>query len=193
MSYQLDDFASQANIVVRKFFRDPTEATELNQLRIALGADASTHDTTLDTPARSTGLQPGAATNSPFINEMLLLINRGKAGNLSTISMANILGSIAPPTAPVNTVPPTITYTSGGSGAGTQPGAVYARGTGTWTPGGGVPSQQWYRGATPIAGSTGVSYSTQAADSGLSISCHVIMTLNGASSAPVASNSVAIT
>lgn len=190
MSYALSDFEAQLILTVGKFYRDPNEAAELNTLRIALGADATTHDATIQ--LAPPGLQPGNRANSPFVNAVLKLINRGKGGNLSTISMANIIGGIAPPGAPVNTVAPTITYVSGGGGAGTV-GASYALNTGTWVPTGGVRSNQWYSGGVAIPGATAVTYTAQASDSGSSIYGAVAMTLNGATSQPANSNSVAIT
>lgn len=189
MSYALSDFEAQLILAVGKFYRDPNEAAELNAIRIALGADATTHDATIQ--LAPPGLQPGNRANSPFVNAVLKLINRGKGGNLSTISMANIIGGVAPPGAPVNTVPPTISYQSGGGGAGTV-GALYIRTVGTWTPTGGIPSQQWYSGGAPVPGMTATSYTAQDSDSGNSIACAVQMTLNGQTSAPAMSNLVAI-
>lgn len=164
---------------------------ELNAIRIALGADNTTRDTTMQTaPA---GLQPGNAANTPFTNAVLRLVNAGKAGNLSTITMANIIGGIASPGPPVNTVAPTITYVNGGSGAGTV-GAAYASGVGTWVPPAAqnTRTNQWMRNnTTPIAGATAATYTAVAADSGNTIALQVTMT-NAGGSTPALSNVAAI-
>lgn len=170
MAYQLDDFQAQLNLAIGKFYTDPNEATELNAIRIALGGDATTGDVTLQIPP--SGLKPGNPFNSPFVNEILKLINRGKGGNLSTIAMANIIGGIVA-SPPQNVTAPTMTYVTGGSpGAGTV-GATYSNAFGTWNP----PvaqltmSRQWLSGGAQVG--TAATYTFQASDVGNMVLCAV--------------------
>lgn len=186
MSYALSDFEAQLILAVGKFYSDPNEATELNTIRIALGGDATTRDTTIQ--RAPSGLQPGNRVNSPFTNAILKLINRGKGGNLSTISMANIIGGITS-SPPINTVPPAINYVTGGTPG--EGGATYARNAGTWTPPGSTYTQQWLRNGTAIAGATGTTYITVVADVGTSLSCAVTATNTGGSTT-MNTNSIAI-
>ena len=188
MSVDPNTFEGRLQNLVKSWPFYPNIDAELNAIRIALGADTTTRDATLQLPP--VGLRPGNVANTPFTNQVLKLVNSGKGGNLSTITMANIIGGISM-SAPINTVPPALTYISGGTGAGTV-GAQYARSLGTWTPSGGTPSQQWFSGGSAIAGSTAATYTVQESDSGNSIGCAVTMTLNGMASAPAMSNLVAI-
>lgn len=190
MGMDLDTFQSKLQNLVNQWPFYGSWDSELNVIRVALGADTTTRDATLQLPP--VGLRPGNAANTPFTNAALKLINQGKAGNLSTISMANILGAVAPPGAPVNIVPPALTYVSGGGGPGNV-GSQYAAGPGTWNPNtGNTRTNQWYSGGAAIPGSTGPSYTAQASDSGNSIGCAVTMTNNGQASAPAMSNLVVI-
>jgi hypothetical protein len=188
MSYRVIDFANQLLLAMGTFPAYANQGSELDAIRLALGADSTSRDTTMQT-GPVVILRPGNVLNSPFTNTVLKLINRGKGGNLSTITMANVIGGINV-LPPVNTVAPTISYVSGGGGAGTV-GGQYASNSGTWNPTG-TPTRQWLRNGANIAGATGVAYTIIAADSGTSISCRVTMT-NSAGSNSVVSNSVAIT
>lgn len=189
MGYMLDDFQSQLLLAIGRFSSDPNATTELNQIRILLGGDATIGDVTLEIPP--SGLVPGNPFNSPFVNEILKLINRGKGGNLSTIAMANIIGGVAPPGGPINTTPPALTYVSGGGGPGNV-GSQYAAGAGVWNPStGNTRTNQWYSGGSPIAGATVGAYTAADTDSGNSIYCTVTMT-NAGGSGSANSNSVAI-
>lgn len=100
-----------------------------------------------------------------------------------------IIPSLQPPT---NTVAPSLTYVAGGGGAGNV-GSQYACGAGTWTPTPPAPTfqRQWIRNGSPIAGSTGTTYTIQTADIGTTINCLVTATNAAGSSAPTpASNPV---
>lgn len=165
----------------------PNVDPELNVIRIALGADATTRDTTLQTaPA---GLQPGNALNTPFTNAVLKLVNIGKAGNLSTITMANIIGGIST-APPQNTAAPTLTLVTGTAGT---VGATYANAFGTWVPPTAqlTMSRQWMSGGSPIAGATAGTYTIQASDSGNAVLC-AVTGMNVSGSTTVNSNSVTI-
>lgn len=188
MSMDIVTFANRAGLVMRTFARYPNLVAEANSVRVSLGADPTTRDATLQTaPA---GLRPGHRTQSTFTNALVHEVNKGKSGNLSTVTMANVIGSLTP-SPPAATAAPVITYVSGGGGAGTQPGAQYARSNGTWT-GSPTLTTQWLRNGANIAGQTAASYTTVAADAGVNLSCRVTGT-NANGSTPSVSNVVAIT
>ena len=92
---------------------NPNRLTELNAIASALATDPTTHDTTIETaPA---GLRPGQAPpiNSKFQNDILAVVNIGKAGGLTPLAMGNAitagLSSILPP---ANTAAPAVTGTA---------------------------------------------------------------------------------
>lgn len=188
MSYQIADFSGQMILVGRKNRGYPTLVAELQAIATALNADATTHDVTVTLPP--TAVKPGPGKTA-FTNEALLLVNRGKGGNLSNAAMATAinagLSQISPP---VNTVAPTITYVSGGTGAGTV-GAQYAGSFGTWSPPATSYARQWLRNGTAIGGATAASYTTVTADGGTSISCQVTG-MNAAGEGVAVSNAAAI-
>lgn len=103
--------------------------------------------------------------------------------------MIEIIPSLSPPSL---VTPPLLTYVAGGGGAGNV-GSQYACGAGSWTPNTPMPTftRQWIRNGSPIAGSTGTTYTIQTADIGTTINCLVTATNPAGSSAPVpASNPV---
>lgn len=91
-------------------------------------------------------------------------------------------------TPPVNTVLPAASIVSGGNVAGT---AILTCNTGTWT-GNPTYTRQWLRNGTSIAGATAITYTSQAADSGMNISCGVVAT-NAAGQVGATSNAIALT
>lgn len=103
--------------------------------------------------------------------------------------MTEVIPSLAPPT---NVTPPSLTYVTGGGGAGNV-GSIYSCNAGTWTPTAPMPvyTRQWLRDGDPIAGSTGTTYTIALADVGHIINCAVVATNPAGSSAPFpASNPV---
>lgn len=189
MSVAAADFQNQLLLIGRKNRAYPAMITEVQNIANALGTDTTTRDRTIS-------LHPApirvGQDKTPFTNEVNLLVNRGKAGNLANSVMASslnsALGQILPP---VNTLAPTITYVSGGGGAGTV-GAQYASSTGTWQAPTPTYTRQWLRNGANIAGATAASYTVVAADSGTTLSCRITAT-NPNGSTPIVSNSVPIT
>jgi hypothetical protein len=183
MSYDATTFQNKVNQIAAQYSRYANLATELTAIATALGSDITTRDATLQT-APVAGLKPGQITNSHFTNDILLVVNRGKGGNLSNATMATAINAARPPVPPANTAAPVI------SGTGAV-GNVLTRTTGTWT---GIPAptftNQWLRGATNIAGATGANYTLVAADSGTNCSCRVTGT-NSAGTANATSNAIA--
>ena len=183
MSFMIADFSGQIALVIAMYKWDPNAVAELNALATALTADVTTHSTELATaPA---GLIPGQASNKPLTNDMLLIINAGKAGNLTAAAMAAaITTAVGLDLVPVNTTAPVV------SGTGTV-GQTLTSTAGVWnyTPTG--YAYQWRRGATNIAGATSTTYVLVAADSGTSITCRVTAT-NASGVTAAASNAIAV-
>jgi hypothetical protein len=183
MSFQIADFAGQVRLNAMIHHHYPNMTAELNAIATALGSDTSTHDTTITTaPA---GLQPGAPGQSRFTNDVLLVVNAGKAGNLTNAAMAAaITAGIAGEIAPANTTAPV----ASGTGA---VGQNLTTTNGVWT---GSPTSfqyQWMRGGSNIAGATANIYALVGADSGTSVSCSVTA-VNAAGETSAQSNAIAV-
>ena len=182
MSYRIQDFVGEVAICSGIHRSNPNKLAELNAIAGLLATDPSTHSAEMTTaPA---GLQPGNAANTKFTNDILLLVNAGKSGNLTPLAMGNaITASLSQFLPPVNTSVPAVT------GTGTV-GQTLTCTNGNWTY---VPTEytyQWLRGATQITGATASTYVLVAADSGSSISCRVTAT-NAAGSTMIQSNAIA--
>jgi hypothetical protein len=184
MSYQIADFAGQVALNAKIHAAYPNRAAELNAIATALGSDTTTHDTTITTaPA---GLAPGAPGNSRFTNDVLLVVNAGKAGNLSNAAMAAaITAGLATEIPPVNTVAPVA------SGTGTV-GQTLSCTQGTWLYSPASWAYQWTRDGANISGAIAGGYTLVAADSTHSIACRVTAT-NLAGSTSATSNAIAVT
>lgn len=183
MSYQIADFASQVALNVMMHPAYPNRATELTAIATALGSDTTTHDTTIQ--AAPAALIPGQPGNSRFTNDVLLVVNAGKAGNLTNAAMAAaITAGLANEIPPTNTAAPVV------SGTGTV-GSNLTTTNGTWTYGQ-TYAYQWRRGGVNIAGATNATYALVGADSGTSVGCAVTSS-NPAGSATAFSNTIAVT
>jgi hypothetical protein len=185
MSYQLPDFVDQVALEARKFKYYPGDrAAELNAIASALATDPTKHDATI--AAAPAGLRPGAAANKNFTNAVLLVINRGKGGNLLPLDMGNaITGELSKIFVPLNTSPPVI------SGTATV-GSTLSSTNGNWTY---VPqsyTRQWRRGGVNIGGATAATYLLQPADSGTTITMQLVAHNAAGASAPIVSNGLAI-
>jgi hypothetical protein len=187
MSMDRVTFAHKLDLLVdQNPFSPATITAALNAAVTALGGDTTTYDATLQrAPA---GLIPGQRTNHKFTNELALLINRGKAGNLHTATMASLLTAAKPTSPPTNTAAPVASITVGTGVAGAT---TLSCSTGTWT-GSPALTYQWLRGAASIAGATNALYVTVAADSGTNVSCRVAG-VNAGGTVEVTSNAIAIT
>jgi hypothetical protein len=184
MTFQVSDFTAQVRLNALIHYAYPNRLAELNAITAALVVDGSTRDTTLTTaPA---GLRPGAAGNSSFTNDILLVVNAGKGGNLTPAQMATAintgLSQIIPPS---NTGLPVVT----GTGAVGQ--LLINASPGTWTPAGAVYTRQWLRNGVNIGGATANNYTTVVADAGTSVSCQVTAT-NPAGATSAVSNAIAV-
>jgi hypothetical protein len=183
MSYQIAAFTNEIKTTAAIHSGNPNRAAELTAIATALGSDTSTHDTTITTaPA---GLVPGAAGQTRFTNDCLLIVNAGKAGNLTNAAMAAaITGGLASELPPANTAAPVA------SGTGTI-GQNLTTTNGTWTNSPTSFQYQWMRGGSNIAGATAAIYALVGADSGNNVSCRVTA-INAAGSTSAQSNAIAV-
>ena len=183
MSFQIADFAGQVRLNTMIHHAYPNIAAELTAIATALGSDASTHDTTISTPPAA--LQPGAPANSHFTNDVLLVVNAGKGGNLTAAAMAAAINSgLASEIPPANTTAPVV------SGTGTV-GQNLTTTNGVWTNAPTAYIYQWMRGGSQIAGAINQVYALVGADSGNSVSCRVTAE-NPAGSTSALSNAIAV-
>ena len=58
----------------------------------AVKADLTKHDTTMETALGI--LKPGQPTNSRYINDITLIINKGKGGNLTAAQMGAAMDAV---------------------------------------------------------------------------------------------------
>ena len=182
MPMRVQDFLAEVILVVagHKYYGG-NRATELNALAAALNADTATRDVTLQSPS-SLATTPGYPSNSRFVNDVLLVVNRGKASGLNNTAMSNaISGALAQLLPPVNTTPPAVTGTA-------TVGSTLTTTVGIWTYVPTTYTYQWRRSGADIAGATATTYVIVTADKGNQLSCYVTAT-NAAGSTSVASNS----
>jgi hypothetical protein len=129
-------------------------------------------------------LRPGQATNTRFQNDILAVVNIGKAGGLTPLSMGNaITAGLSNFLPPVNTSAPVV------SGTATV-GSTLTTTVGNWTY---VPTSytyQWRRGATDIVGATASTNVIATPDKTFTLSC-LVTANNAAGSTSMASNSTA--
>ena len=173
-------FTSQIADLARIHKWNPNRATELNAIATALSGDTTTtHDATMQTAPAA--LHPGLASHTKFTNDVLLVVNQGRAGNLTTTEMSNaITAGISKFLAPVNTTPPAVTGTT-----------TLTCTMGIWTYAPTEYEYQWMRGAAPIAGATASTYTVTPTDSGTSVSCR-LTAINAAGSTSILSNAIAV-
>jgi hypothetical protein len=170
-------------------------AAEIAAITAALGADATVHDQTIEaraavlTAGEPNGLvAPAAGWKSRLGNDLILLINAAKGGNLSNsqiisaiddaVGVAHAPAVISTPYASAGASPPIV-------------GTVVSVTNGTWT---GAPTSyayQWRRDGTNIVGATAASYTLIAADvGGHQITCVVTATNATGSTAAPPSNAI---
>jgi hypothetical protein len=184
MSVQPMDFYGELLLLGKKnrAYGAPAVLAEMTAVSTALSTDPTTHDVTVALPPAPVKPDP---SQTDFTNAALLLVNKGKGGNLANATMKAAIDAalvlIAPPT---NTVAPVAT------GNGTIPGNMSCT-TGTWANSPTAYAYQWMRGAAEIAGATNPTYVTVAADGGTSVSCRVTAS-NASGSASASSNAIAI-
>jgi hypothetical protein len=168
MSYMINDFTQQVTLVYMANKWDPNRLAIANALAAALSPDPTTYSVELQAPVP--GLMPGNASNGPMLNELLRVVNRGKAGNLTPAAMStaitNALSVVSPP---ANTAAPVVSSTSLSVGAN----GVASTTNGTWTGSPATYIYQWLRSGSPIFNATNQSYTLAVADETFMLSCRV--------------------
>ncbi len=179
------DFAADVSLCCKIHYANPNQLTEMAAIVTALGSDNTTHDATIE--ARAAALTIGPA-NTRFQNDLILLINEAKGGNLNNSQIISGLddalgvvhkpGVIDIPYASANASPPIV-------------GTVVSCTTGNWT---GTPTSytyQWTRDGATIAAATAASYTLVSADiGGHQIRCVVTAVNATGSTAAPPSNAV---
>lgn len=182
MSYREPDFAQEIALTlqIHKWKGSTAINAELATITAALAGDATTHDRTIQTPPAALRI---GANQTRFTNDINLVINKGKGGNLAAsqmiaaidhvIGIASKPGVIDIPHASANASPPVV-------------GTVCSCTQGNWE---GVPTSktyQWTRDGTNITGATAATYTLVSADTGgHQIRCVVTATnAQGSTTAP---------
>jgi hypothetical protein len=93
MSYKQADFKSEIAINAKIYKWSAAWRTDLTTMATALGTDTTTHDTTIQ--AAPVALRPGVRTNNKYKNDIALIINKGKGGNLTAAQMAAAMNAVA--------------------------------------------------------------------------------------------------
>jgi hypothetical protein len=85
MSYKPADFKSEIalNSAIHKWYANVK--AELTLMSTAVKADLTTHDATIQSALGI--LVPGLWSNSRYMNDIALIINKGKGGNLTAAQM----------------------------------------------------------------------------------------------------------
>jgi hypothetical protein len=158
MSYREPDFAAQVALRVKQYHAYANVTAELTTIATALATDATIHDKTIEVP-------PAALTihhenHSPFTNDINVLVNKGKGGNLNPNQMISAIDDaiglphkpavIDVPYAHANATPPVV-------------GTVCSVTNGNWTGSPTAYAYQWKRDGTTNLGAT-ANYTLVAAD-----------------------------
>lgn len=182
MSIKQTDFAGDLVLTCKKFLSYPNVNAELGVIASALGADTTSHDRTVE--AAAVALRIHNEQKTPFTNQVNLLINKGKAGNLPNASMVAAIDAVAGvafapgvvdiPYASANASPPivgTVCSVTNGNWVGSPTGYTY----------------QWCRDGANIGAATAATYTLVSADTGgHKIQCKVTATnVTGSTTAPL--------
>ena len=180
MSYRERDFAGEIALLLKQYAKYAAANTELGTIATALASDTSTHDKTIQNPPAALQIIP---SHTHFTNDINLVINKGKGGNLSNATMVAAIdvaigvavkpGVVDIPYASANANPPIV-------------GTVCSVTNGNWV---GVPTSytyQWTRNGTNIGSATSATYTLVSADTGgKQIACVVTATnASGSTAAP---------
>ena len=180
MSYRERDFAGEIALLLKQYAKYAAANTELGTITTALASDTSTHDKTIQNPPAALQIIP---SHTHFTNDINLVINKGKGGNLSNATMVAAIdvaigvavkpGVVDIPYASANASPPIV-------------GTVCSVTNGNWV---GVPTSYtyaWTRNGTNISGATSATYTLVSADTGTKQICCVVTATNasGSTAAP---------
>ena len=179
--YLIANFVSDITLCVAKWANYPTADAELEAIASTLSGDLIVHDMTIRTPMPPLQVTP---YQTAFTNDVNLIVNRGKAGNLSGPQMAAALSGATPsPLTPVNTSAPVI---SGNPVVAWR----LACDPGAWS-NNPTFAYQWMNDGSPISGQTGPNHVCTDLDAGAVLTCAVKAT-NDAGSGAALSNALTI-
>ena len=179
---QTDDFRTAIARRVHRFATYPDVEAELTEIAVALDEDdGTTHDMTIVTPADVLRI---GADKSPFENEILHVVNKGRAGGLSGPDMSDAIQDVAGEVKAPEVIDAPVVSGS------TSVGSTLTSTKGNWRNSPDTYAYAWKRGSTAI-GTNADTYDIVAGDSGSSLSCEVTAT-NNAGSASATSNAIAI-
>jgi hypothetical protein len=182
MSYRYPDFQQEIALTALIHKSNPNLIAELTAVATALTSDTTTHGDTIETPPAALQILP---SNSRLTNDLNLIVNKGKCGNLTVGQMAGAIDGVAGVLAP-----PVVIDAPAVIGTGAV-GQVLTCTQGNWD---GTPSSyayQWKRDGTTNIGTNANAYTLVAGDSGHSVSC-VVTATNLTGSTPAASNAIAV-
>lgn len=195
MSVSYSQFQQEVALQVLKFrwystVANPTPPAavnaELNAISTALATDTTTHDETIENPV-STTLQFGNVANTDFTDLILYHVNKGKAGNLSTATMAQAIDGVTGALAAPGNID--VPYVSGL----TPVGSLLTCTQGNWA---GTPSSYayaWKRDGTTAIGTNANTYTTIAGDQTHLVTCVVSATNGQGTTAAPPSNGIRVT
>jgi len=183
MSYRYSDFQGEIVITALIHRWNPALNTEIAAVATALASEVATHDMTIQTPAA--GLRLNTPSSSPQVTrltqDLVLVVNKGRGGNLSNSQMIAALDGVAGVLAPPGVVD--VPYVS-------AVGATATCTTGNWV---GTPSSyayQWKRDGVTNIWTNSATYTMVGGDTGHQIGCVVTATnATGSTTAPM-SNTV---
>ena len=177
-----DDFKMAIAKRVNQFTTYPEVEAELTEIAAALDEDeGTTHDMTIVTPADALRI---GADKTPFENEILHVVNKGRAGGLSGPDMSDAIQDVAGEVKAPEVIDAPVVSGS------TSVGSTLTTTKGNWRNSPDAYAYAWKRGSTAI-GTNADTYKIVVGDSGASVSCGVTAT-NGAGSASAASNAIAV-
>jgi hypothetical protein len=188
MSVKYSDFQAWVILAVKRFPFYGTTAinNELNAISTALASDATTHSEEIENPV-STALQYGNLPNTDFTDEILYLVNKGKAGNLPNATMAQAIDGVTGALAAPGNID--VPYVSGL----TPVGSLLTCTQGNWA---GTPSSYayaWKRDGTTAIGTNANTYTTIAGDQTHLVTCVVSATNGQGTTAAPPSNGIRVT
>jgi hypothetical protein len=184
MSVQPMDFYGELLLLGKKnrAYGAPAVLAEMTAISTALTTDPTTRDVTIQLPPAPVKPDP---SQTDFTNAALLLVNKGKGGNLPNATMKAAIDA-----ALTLIGPPTVTAAPVVTGTGII-GNTLSSTTGTWTNSPTSYSYQWQRGGANIAGATNPTYTLVQADGGTSVGC-LVTASNNTGSASAHSNTIAV-
>ena len=184
MSMREPQFAGEIGLLVKQHYAKglTTIKAELATITAALASDVTTHDMTIQAPAAALRiLVPPAHTR--FTNDVNLVVNMGKGGNLSNASMIAAIDSVVAVASPPGNVD--VPYASANASPPVV-GTVCSCTVGNWV---GTPTSYtyvWQRNGVAIGGATAATYTLVSADTGTKQIRCVVTAVNaqGSTAAP---------